>query len=187
MDLTSARAAFFDEARDQRAVLEQVLLQSETAELDDESFNLMFRAAHTIKGSAGLFGLEAIVRFTHVVENVLDRLRSRQIALDKHLVSLLLAANDHIGVLLAAVEDDDGAARQQQPGGEELVQALAVYGNAAPPPVFAAPAAAPGVGVQPGGGGGHQPVLAGGRTLCRRDVPARHGPELLFAFSRHHG
>ena len=42
----------------------------------------MFRAVHTIKGSAGLFGLDAIVRFAHTVESVMDRVRGRQITLD---------------------------------------------------------------------------------------------------------
>lgn len=154
MDLTSARAAFFDEARDQRAALEQALLQSEATELDDESFNRMFRAVHTIKGAAGLFGLDAIVHFTHIVENVLDRLRSRQIALDRRLVSLLLAANDHIGVLLAAAERDDGAAPQYQPGEGELVQALSAYakrspGTACPLPVPPAPTPPSGQGGRP--------------------------------------
>jgi hypothetical protein len=40
---------------------------------DAEAVNGLFRAAHTIKGSAGLFGFDEVVRFTHVVESVLDR------------------------------------------------------------------------------------------------------------------
>ncbi|MGQ5525293.1 chemotaxis protein CheA [Chitinimonas sp. PSY-7] len=129
VDLSSARAAFFSEARDQRAILEKVLVESESTELDAETFNLMFRVAHTIKGSAGLFGLDAIVRFTHLVENVLDRLRAGDVTLSKELVSLLLEANDHIGVLLEAVEPDDSAAEVNQPGGEELMKKLLAYSS----------------------------------------------------------
>ncbi|PHV10615.1 chemotaxis protein CheA [Chitinimonas sp. BJB300] len=127
MDLSSARAAFFFEARDQRAILEKALLDSEAVELDEETFNLMFRVAHTIKGSAGLFGMDAIVRFTHLVENVLDRLRSGEVTLSKELVSLLLAANDHIGLLLDVVEHDDSVATVNQPGGEELMTKLLAF------------------------------------------------------------
>ena len=42
---------------------------------DSETINAIFRAAHTIKGSAGLFGLDDIVAFTHKVESVLDQVR----------------------------------------------------------------------------------------------------------------
>ncbi|MFT4174852.1 MAG: chemotaxis protein CheA, partial [Rhodocyclaceae bacterium] len=79
--------------------------------------NAVFRAAHTIKGSAGLFALELIVSFTHVMESVLDRVRNDALVLDGPLVSVLLNCGDYLGHLIDAVEagneqvDPDAALR----------------------------------------------------------------------------
>lgn len=132
MDLSSALAAFFEEARDQCQVLEDALLDAEQSPPDAETFNRMFRAAHTIKGSAGLFALDATVRFTHHVENVLDRLRDSEINLSLDLVTLLLACNDHIGRLLQEATDP-AQATQDLPEGAALVERLQAFSQAAPP------------------------------------------------------
>ncbi|GGX98159.1 chemotaxis protein CheA [Pseudoduganella dura] len=69
-----------------------------------EAVNAIFRAAHTIKGSAGMFGLDAVVDFTHVAESVLDKVRDGAVPVDDALVTLLLGCCDHIGHLVDAVE-----------------------------------------------------------------------------------
>ncbi|MGZ5058047.1 MAG: Hpt domain-containing protein, partial [Methylobacter sp.] len=61
--------------------MEEALLTVEQAADDPEIINAIFRAAHTIKGSAGMFGIEPIVVFTHAAESVLDRVRSGSIAM----------------------------------------------------------------------------------------------------------
>ncbi len=71
----------------------------------DETINLIFRSAHTIKGSAGLFGLDAIVSFVHGVETLLDRVRLGEIALAPQLVQALLDCKDHIAVLVAGAPE----------------------------------------------------------------------------------
>jgi len=70
----------------------------------------LFRAAHTIKGSAGLFSLDHIVSFTHVVESLLDQVRAGKLRIADALVGLLLSCRDHISALVEAV-----AAGQTQP------------------------------------------------------------------------
>ena len=52
--------------------MEAALLRLDDGDHDMETINEIFRAAHTIKGSAGLFGLNDIVSFTHIVENVFE-------------------------------------------------------------------------------------------------------------------
>ena len=59
-----ALAAFITESRELLEHMETALLQLEQEPLDAETINAVFRAAHTIKGSAGIFGLDHIVRFT---------------------------------------------------------------------------------------------------------------------------
>ncbi len=76
MDLyDDALQTFFAEARDMLQQIEDTLLALETHPENRETINALFRAAHTIKGSAGLFGLDRMVDFTHQVESVLDRVR----------------------------------------------------------------------------------------------------------------
>jgi two-component system chemotaxis sensor kinase CheA len=68
--------------------------------VEDGILNVIFRAAHTIKGSTSIFNLNDIVAFTHVSENVLDGLRTRKNTLDERLISILLLCCNHIAVLL---------------------------------------------------------------------------------------
>ncbi len=103
--------AFIEEANEQIEALEQLLLQLEDAPDDRELLDALFRCAHTVKGSAGVFGLMRIVNFTHHVETLLEQLRSGQLALTPEISTLLLKSNDEIRSLVAqaqsdAVEDD---------------------------------------------------------------------------------
>ncbi len=84
MDINKARALFFEEAYEQCDNLEHALLDRDTYPANPDTYNLMFRTAHTIKGSAGMLGLAMLVRFAHAMENMLERLRSGEIALDEH-------------------------------------------------------------------------------------------------------
>ncbi|XLM21439.1 Hpt domain-containing protein, partial [Chromobacterium piscinae] len=68
-----------------------------------EQLNALFRTMHTIKGSAGLFGLDDIVCFTHQAENLLDQLRDGQLKLDDELVGLLLRCHDHVKLMIQAL------------------------------------------------------------------------------------
>lgn len=100
MNLDSALQTFFAEAEDLLNSMEASLLRLDEGDKDPETINEIFRAAHTIKGSAGLFGLNDIVSFTHIVENVLDRARDGKIAVSSDLLSILLPCRDHITALV---------------------------------------------------------------------------------------
>ena len=63
--------AFTQEASDLLEQSEDTLLHLEDNPNDPELINALFRAVHTIKGAAGLFGFDAVVEFTHVTENVM--------------------------------------------------------------------------------------------------------------------
>lgn len=126
--MDEGRQVFAVESRELLQQMEDSLLHLESEPGDAESINSLFRAAHTIKGSAGLFAFDAIVAFTHVVESVLDRVRDGEVALDETLMGLLLPCCDHIGILVTeAIEDG----RQPRPdlaaAGQELLTRLSVY------------------------------------------------------------
>jgi len=94
--MAAALQTFFEESRELLQDMENALLFMEDAGADSERINAVFRAAHTIKGSAGLFGLEEVVRFTHRLENLLDQIRSGITELTPVRITLLLSCGDHI-------------------------------------------------------------------------------------------
>ena len=154
MNLQAARTTFFEESQELLQQMEEILLAFETGAQDAEAVNGLFRAAHTIKGSAGLFGFDEVVRFTHVVESVLDRLRGGAIAAGGELVSLLLAAGDHIGTLVAAAATDcapDDAALAR--GNELSAQLKAFLPPPAETPLAAATPPEPEAALSASGGG----------------------------------
>ena len=81
--IAAARAGFLDEAADMLAQFEQALLVMESDPEDSENLNAAFRAAHTIKGTAGLFGFDRVVHFTHEAETLLESLRAGELTLDQ--------------------------------------------------------------------------------------------------------
>lgn len=105
MNLDDALQTFIVESFELLQQMEDALLHIEQAPDDPDTINAIFRAAHTIKGSAGLFGLDDIVAFTHVAESVLDRVRDKQLRFTEELTALFLQVCDHIGVLVKLVAD----------------------------------------------------------------------------------
>jgi len=80
--LAAAREGFLEEADQLLQQFEESLLGLESDPQDFELLNAAFRAAHTIKGTAGLFGCDAVVGFTHEVETLMEALRSGELAAD---------------------------------------------------------------------------------------------------------
>ncbi|WP_032627293.1 chemotaxis protein CheA [Pseudomonas syringae] len=103
INLDQALQTFIVEARELLQAMEESLLQLESEPGDDDAIGAIFRAAHTIKGSAGLFGLDPIVSFTHIVEDVLDRLRDGSVSVDAGLIAVLLKSGDHMLELIDVV------------------------------------------------------------------------------------
>lgn len=154
MNLDEALQAFITESRELLEKMEEALLHIEQQPDDAETINAIFRAAHTIKGSAGIFGLNGIVAFTHVAENVLDEVRKGHIRFDPALANLFLAVGDHIHTLvelIATGQEPDAASNQR---GAALIERLEVVlgkPSAVKPEIAAATTAAEHV-VQSGGG-----------------------------------
>jgi two-component system chemotaxis sensor kinase CheA len=103
MEMEQALVAFVAEARELLGRMESVLLACERSGPEPDTVSELFRSAHTIKGSAGLFGLDDIVAFTHVVETSLDRVRSGSLELSAPLVAVLLECADHLGALIDGI------------------------------------------------------------------------------------
>ena len=154
MGMDQALQTYIEEGRGLLEEMEGILLRLESEPQEEETVNAMFRAAHTIKGSAGLFGLDAIVAFTHVVENALDEVREGALAVNGELVELLLKCCDHIGLLITVVaETGEALDAEQAAAGEAIAAALrsllgeAAAADAAMPAVHEARLAASGGGL----------------------------------------
>ncbi|MBB4130020.1 MULTISPECIES: chemotaxis protein CheA [unclassified Xanthomonas] len=105
MDMNQLMQTFLAESRDLLEDMERHLLEAERGESSPDAVNAIFRAAHTIKGSGGLFDLPQLVGFTHVVESVLDLVRDGAITLSSELIGLLLVCCDHIHALVETAAD----------------------------------------------------------------------------------
>ncbi len=131
MNLDQALLIFIAESRELLEDMESSLLALEQTEDKTELINSIFRAAHTIKGSSGLFSLDHVVAFTHVVENVLDKVRAGTLPIGDELVATLLLCCDHISSLIDGVQAGQTEANEQSnDAGEPLLAQLhAVLGT----------------------------------------------------------
>ncbi|GAA1901951.1 chemotaxis protein CheA [Lapillicoccus jejuensis] len=118
-EMADALATLLVEAGELLEEMEAGLLDLDRGGDTQDVVHSIFRAAHTIKGSAGLFGLEHVVAFTHVLETVLDRVRAGEVAVTPALITVLLPCKDHIATLL------DSAAG----GSQELSDAQSATGR----------------------------------------------------------
>ncbi|OYV25404.1 MAG: chemotaxis protein CheA [Acidocella sp. 20-63-7] len=103
--MAAIRETFFQECEEQLGELEAGLLQMESGTAEAETVNAVFRAVHSIKGGAGIFALDALVRFAHVFETALDHVRSGRLAAGPSVMNLLLRAADVLADLVRAARD----------------------------------------------------------------------------------
>ena len=103
-DFAQFQDAFFDEAAEHLAVVEDGLLALEQHSEDRDLLNKIFRSAHSIKGGSGMFGFNAVAQFTHKMETLLDLLRNGQKALSPAIADLLLKATDCLKTLIESAK-----------------------------------------------------------------------------------
>ena len=155
IDMSQFYQVFFEESAEHLATMESLLLGLDVGNPDPEELNAIFRAAHSIKGSAGTFGFTDLSETTHILENLLDRIRKQELELRADMVDAFLEAGDLLKSMLAAHQGQgavDGAVaealrqrlRRLSAGGEVPV---APPVTAADPPPVAPPVAPPGIRV----------------------------------------
>jgi two-component system chemotaxis sensor kinase CheA len=134
IDLSQFRQTFLQESADHVASMEAGLLELRSSPADIELLNSIFRSAHSIKGGAGSFGMTSLVRFTHSLENLLDRMRSSEVQATGEVINILLRSVDVLRALLDA--DADGVLSADA---LELVEGIEALMPAAPAPPAATP------------------------------------------------
>ncbi|HEX8989670.1 MAG TPA: chemotaxis protein CheA [Rhodocyclaceae bacterium] len=171
MDLDDALQTFIAEGRELLEQMEEALLRIEQAPDDGDTINALFRAAHTIKGSAGLFGLDHIVAFTHVAESVLDLVRGDRLPITPDLVATLLAVRDHLGTLLDHLAGGEDPPEEVRRAGEALADRLRCHLGEPAGPAAAPEPAAP--------AGGDEGANEEGADTENWHISLRFGPDVL--------
>jgi two-component system chemotaxis sensor kinase CheA len=120
----SIKATFFQECEELLTDLESGLLAMEGGDKDAETINAVFRAVHSIKGGAGAFGLEELIRFAHVFETALDQIRSGVIEPTDEVVKILLRANDVLADHVQAARSDGAVEQSRSQAMLDELQAL---------------------------------------------------------------
>ncbi len=116
-DFAQFQEAFFEEAAEHLATVEEGLLALEQHPDDLDLLGKIFRSAHSIKGTSGMFGFNAVAQFTHKMETLLDRLRNGQSRVTPQIADLLLKATDCLKTMI-------DAAKTGSPADEETAQRL---------------------------------------------------------------
>jgi two-component system, chemotaxis family, sensor kinase CheA len=135
------KATFFQECEELLADLEAGLLALENGEGDDETINAVFRAVHSVKGGAGAFGMEALVRFAHVFETLMDELRAGRKPCDDATIKTLLRASDVLNDHVAAARGAGAPVDEARSAGLVAELEALTHGDAAPAASAAAPEA----------------------------------------------
>ncbi|MCQ2982607.1 MAG: Hpt domain-containing protein, partial [Treponemataceae bacterium] len=120
--LDKMAGVFLDEANDLLDNLEDHLLELEQNPDDKETISAVFRCMHTIKGSSGMFGFNAVSHFTHEAETTFDEVRNGRVAVTPELITLTLKARDHIRAMLENSDTPEIAAES-----ENLIRQFQVY------------------------------------------------------------
>jgi len=108
MDTMAAiRETFFQECEEQLGELEVGLTAMDEGAADSETVNAVFRAVHSIKGGAGAFKLDRLVRFAHTFETSLDLIRSEQLATSTTVMRTMLRSADLLADLVKAARSGD--------------------------------------------------------------------------------
>ena len=174
IEMNQFRDVFFEESAEHVAAMEAALLGLETSAGAGELLKQIFRSAHTIKGGSGMFGLDALGRFTHSAENLLDKMRNGAIQPSPPLVDLLLRSCDIIKALLVAAKSGDPLPAEMDQVMDELDRARQA-GDPAPGLVTAAHSIAATPAPQPASASAHQPAAASAHEPTASFTP-QHAP-----------
>ncbi|RDE08075.1 chemotaxis protein CheA [Pelagibacterium lacus] len=137
-DLDEFKATYFDECSELLLELEEQFSAIQDGDREAGRLNAVFRAIHSIKGGGGAFGFDALVRFAHSFETLLDYVREGRIELGEDVVVLCIRSIDIVADFVAAARSGEALAADY--GAEEKAQFDALArGEVAPAPDDTAP------------------------------------------------
>lgn len=105
-ELAEFRTSFFEECGELLVTIDSLLSDLDEAPLDADAVNEVFRAVHTIKGSAGFFDLTPIVNFAHTFETLLSAIRENRLSQSAHARRLLVQGADALSAIFEASREE---------------------------------------------------------------------------------
>ncbi len=133
--MTEELELFAEDTEEQLQYMENALLDATESGIDDDKIGAIFRAMHTIKGTAGMFGFDDVVSFTHVAENLLDEVRKGNATMSDEMLALMLKCKDHVDSLAQlSINEEEITAEISETGEGLLVQLRAMMPGAEPAP-----------------------------------------------------
>ncbi|GFD96944.1 chemotaxis protein CheA [Alteromonas sp. KUL156] len=113
IDVNQFHGVFFDESDEHLQNMEQLLMTLDVDAPDPEELNSIFRAAHSIKGGSGIFGFDALMNLTHVMENLLDKARNQEVQVTSAIVDIFLQTLDVLKDTLTAYKEQTEVPQEQ--------------------------------------------------------------------------
>ncbi len=107
-DMNEIINEFITEAMESLDKIEPLFVELEKKGHDADLVNEIFRSMHTIKGAAGFLGFQSIVDVAHSSENIMKKLRDRDISLSTELIDVILKSIDMLRLLLGHQQAKDG-------------------------------------------------------------------------------
>ena len=154
MDMTQYMGVFLDEAREQLELLETNILQMERGDTSTEILEVLFRAAHTVKGSSRAMGFTVVGELTHHMEDILDNLRNGRQAATTETVDVLLKCLDTLTSLIEEIAVAGATAAASEIAVQALIAELKRLCDRPAPqaeaPLVDAPTEAPSVEIEIG-------------------------------------
>lgn len=120
---------FYEDSSEQLGIMEESLLDISDNGVNDENMGGLFRAMHTIKGTAGMFGFDALVSFTHIAENLLDEMRSNKTPFSDALLQIFLQTKDHTAILVECSVNEEALSESANKNQKELSSQLSALLN----------------------------------------------------------
>ncbi|MEA2099768.1 MAG: chemotaxis protein CheA [Campylobacterota bacterium] len=122
--MTNELQLFMEDADEQLTFMENALVNMQEDGVNDEDVGALFRAMHTIKGTAGMFGFDDVVGFTHIAENLLSEVRSKTVELTVEMLELFLLTKDHTETLIQIASEHKNIDDELQIVNDELLLKL---------------------------------------------------------------
>ena len=125
--MTEELEIFLEDCDDQLQMMEDALVDMQNNGPSEDSVGAIFRAVHTIKGSAGMFGYDDIVTFAHTGENLFDCVRQGTVEITPDMVDLFLLCRDHLNKLISVQVDEVPLDDEAKAVGDDLIKKLTGY------------------------------------------------------------
>lgn len=120
MDVSQYLSVFMDECREHLQTLNQSLLELEHNPENSAILDQIFRSAHTLKGASATMGFNKMSNLTHSMEDVLGKLRSKELSVTSEIVNVLFESVD----LLETLSNKIGSGKEDDIEISGVVQAL---------------------------------------------------------------